>query len=132
MAGLDDVRRGRFFDEGGPRRRRRWVVGVLAQNTWSFARHGDAPDQNSFLFQPIINYNLDGGWYLSSVPVITANWEGHSGDKWAVPLGGGIGRLMRVGKQPVDFKLASYYCVERPDGGPRWSHQFTVKLLFPK
>jgi hypothetical protein len=110
----------------------KWVVGVLAQNTWSFAAHGDAADQSSLLFQPIVNYNLDDGWYLSSVPVITANWEANGGDTWTVPVGGGVGRLMRIGNQPVDLKLASYYNVERPEFGPRWSLQFTIKLLFPK
>jgi hypothetical protein len=110
----------------------KWVVGVLAQNTWSFATHGDAADQSSLLFQPIINYNLDAGWYLSSVPVITANWEADGGDTWTVPVGGGIGRLMRFGNQPIDLKLASYYNVQRPEFGPRWSVQFTIKLLFPK
>ncbi|MGI9430981.1 MAG: hypothetical protein ACR2PQ_02135 [Myxococcota bacterium] len=110
----------------------KWVVGVLAQNTWSFAKHGDAPDQNSFLFQPIVNYNLVDGWYLSSVPVITANWEADGGDTWTVPVGGGVGRLMRIGNQPVDIKLSGYYNAVRPDFGPRWSVQLTIKLLFPK
>ena len=111
----------------------KWVVGVLTQQVWSFAKHGNEDDVSSFLFQPIINYNLVDGWYLSSVPVVTANWEADgAGDRWTVPAGGGIGRLMRFGKQPVDLKLASYYNVWRPDFGPRWSVQFTVKLLFPK
>ena len=110
----------------------KWVVGALAQNTWSFAKRGGEPDQNSFLFQPIVNYNLEDGWYLSSVPVITANWEADSGDKWTVPVGGGVGRLFRIGNQPIDIRLAAFYNVERPQFGPRWTGQLTVKLLFPK
>ncbi|MBW2243302.1 MAG: neuromedin U [Deltaproteobacteria bacterium] len=110
----------------------KWVVGALVQNTWSFAKHGDAPDQNSFLVQPIMNYNMSNGWYLSSTPVITANWEADSGDKWTVPVGGGVGRLLRMGNQPIDLRLAAFYNVERPALGPRWTAQFTVKLLFPK
>jgi len=49
-----------------------------------------------------------------------------------VPIGGGVGRLVRFGKQPVDFKLIGYKNVERPRGVADWSMQFTVKLLFPK
>ena len=79
-----------------------------------------------------LNYNLDKGWYLTSSPTITADWEAESGEKWTVPIGGGVGRLMRFGKQPVDFKLAGYYNVEKPKFGPDWSLQFQVKLLFPK
>ncbi|MCP4405584.1 MAG: transporter [bacterium] len=85
-----------------------WVLGFLAQNVWSFAGDEDAPDVNSFLFQYFLNYNLDEGWYLTSAPNITANWEADSDERWTVPLGGGGGRLVRFGKQPVDFKLAGY------------------------
>lgn len=110
----------------------KWVVGALAQQVWSFAKHGDEVDVSSFLFQPIVNYNIANGWYLSSVPVITANWEADSGNTWTVPLGGGVGRMMRFGNQPIDIKLSGYYNVERPDFAPRWSAQLTVKFLFPK
>jgi hypothetical protein len=86
----------------------KWVVGVLAQNVWSFAGDSDAADVNKFLFQYFINYNLNKGWYLSTTPVITANWEASSGNKWTVPFGGGVGRLVKFGKLPVDLKLAAY------------------------
>ena len=41
------------------------------------------------LIQPFVNYNLPDAWYLVSAPIITANWEASSGNKWTVPLGGG-------------------------------------------
>jgi hypothetical protein len=110
----------------------KWVVGVLAQNVWSFAGDSDAADVNKFFFQYFINYNLDNGWYLSSTPVITANWEAKSGNKWTVLFGGGVGRLVKFGKLPVDFKLAAYWNAEKPKFGPDWNLQFTVKFLFPK
>jgi hypothetical protein len=110
----------------------KWVVGVLAQNVWSFAGDSDAADVNKFLFQYFINYNLDNGWYLSSTPTITANWEASSGNKWTVPFGGGVGRLIKFGKLPVDFKLAAYWNAEKPTFASDWNLQFTVKFLFPK
>ncbi len=64
-----------------------WVAGLLVQNVWSFAGDSDAADVNSFLFQYFINYNLDDGWYLSSTPIITANWEADSGERWTVTSG---------------------------------------------
>lgn len=109
-----------------------WVIGVLAQNVWSFAGDSDAADVNKFLFQYFINYNMDDGWYLSSTPVITANWKADSGDRWTVPFGAGIGRLVKFGNQPVDFKLAGYYNAIKPEQGPDWSAQFQVKFLFPQ
>ena len=110
----------------------KWVIGMLTQNVWSFAGKSSAPDVNKFVFQYFVNYNLDEGWYLSTTPIITANWEAPSSDRWTVPFGGGVGRLVRFGKQPVDFKLVAYWNAERPENAPDWSLQLTVKFLFPK
>jgi hypothetical protein len=110
----------------------KWVLGALVQNIWSFAGPSGDPDVNKFTFQYFVNYNLDDGWYLTSTPIITADWEKSSGNQWTVPFGGGIGRLMRFGKLPVDFKLQAFGNVEKPDGGPDWSMMFAVKFLFPK
>lgn len=100
---------------------RPWVLGALAQNLWSFAGDDDKPDVNKFTFQYFINYNLQGGWYLTSAPVITANWEADSDDRWTVPFGGGVGRLIRVGKLPVDRKAQGFWYAEATDFGPDWS-----------
>lgn len=109
-----------------------WVVGVLGQNVWSIAGDNDAADVNKLLFQYFVNYNLDNGWYLSSTPTLTANWEASSGNKWTVPFGGGGGRLFKIGKQPIDISLKGYWNAVKPDAGPDWSLAFTVKFLFPK
>ena len=109
-----------------------WVVGLLAQNLWDFASENGEPDVNKALIQPIINYNFDKGWYASATTTITANWEADSGDEWTVPVGGGLGRLVRFGNQPVDFKLMAYWLAEKPEFGADWYTQFTVKFLFPK
>ena len=63
---------------------------------------------------------------------LVADWEKPSDNQWTVPVGGGIGKLHRFGKQPVDFKLQVYSNVEKPTGGPDWSMMFAVKFLFPK
>lgn len=110
----------------------KWVVGFLIQNVWSFAGDSDAADVDKFLFQYFINYNLKKGWYLSTTPVITANWEADSDKRWVVPIGGGVGRLVRHGKLPVDYKLAAYWNAEKPDYAPDWNLQFTIKFLLPK
>lgn len=109
-----------------------WVVGFLAQHIWDFASDDGEPDINKSTLQPIINYNLDDGWYLSATTTMTADWEARSGDEWTVPLGGGFGRLIRFGDQPVDLKLMNYWNVEKPEFGADWSMQFTVKFLIPK
>ena len=70
-----------------------WVIGALVQQIWSFAGNSDRRDLNQALLQYFINYNLPNGWYVTSSPIITANWEAGSGDKWTVPVGGGFGKV---------------------------------------
>jgi hypothetical protein len=107
----------------------KWVLGVLAQNIWSVAGDSQADDINDFLFQYFINYNISNGWYLTTSPTLTANWEKSSSDRWTIPWGGGVGRLVKFGKQPVDFKLQGYTYSE---GAIDKSAMFSVKFLFPK
>jgi len=85
------------------------------------------------LLQPFVNYNLPDGWYLTSSPVLTANWKtDKAGDVWTVPLGGGVGKLLRVGKLPVNIQLAAYGNVVKPEFAPKWQLRFQVQFLFPK
>jgi hypothetical protein len=110
-----------------------WVFGALAQNIWSFAGNDDRPDVNQFLFQYFVNYNLPDGWYLTSSPIITANWEADSDNRWTVPVGGGFGKLFTIGKLPVNAQIQAYYNVIQPDDlGPDWSMRLQVQFLFPK
>ncbi len=108
-----------------------WVAGALVQNVWSFAGSG-RNDVNAMLVQPFVNYNMEDGWYLTSAPIITANWKADSDNKWLVPLGGGAGRVFRIGKQPVNCSLQAYWNVVNPDVGPEWTLRLQVQLLFPK
>jgi len=108
-----------------------WVIGALANNQWSFAGSGDH-SVNAMLVQPFINYNLDKGWYLTTAPIITANWNADDSDVWTLPLGCGVGRVFRVGKQPVNVQLSAYDNVHTPVDGAQWQLRFQVQLLFPK
>jgi len=110
-----------------------WVIGSLFSNVWSFS-HDDNDDKvNAFTWQYFINYNLDDGWYLTTAPIITANWEADSDNKWTIPLGGGVGRVFRVGKQNINTSVQAYYNVETPDDfGADWQLRMQLQFLFPK
>ena len=74
-----------------------WVVGSLFSNVW-------ASDVNLFTWQYFINYNFldSNGLYLTSAPIMTANWEADSSNRWTIPVGGGVGKIFKIGKQPVN------------------------------
>ena len=109
-----------------------WVAGILMSNVWSFAGDSDRADVNFFLAQYFVNYNMDHGWYLVSAPIITSNWEASSGNQWIVPFGAGIGKIFRIGKQPMNFNTQAFYNAVKPDFGPDWQWRFQLQFMFPK
>ena len=109
-----------------------WLFGALINNVWSFAGDDDRDDVNAMFVQPFVNYNLPNGWYLVSSPIITANWEAASGNTWSVPLGGGVGKIFRIGNQPVNAQIQAFYNVEKPELVGDWTLRFQLQLLFPK
>jgi hypothetical protein len=105
-----------------------WVVGALANNVWSVA----GAKANAFLLQYFANYNFESGWYVVTAPIITANWEAASGQKWDVPFGGGAGRIVWIGPLPFNLTAQAYWHAIRPDFGPTWSLRLTATLLLPR
>ena len=110
-----------------------WTFGVLANNTWSFAGNSDRADVNRMLLNVFLVKQLGDGWYVNSVPIITADWTADSGDQWTVPLGLGAGRLLMLGgKFPLNVQTGLYNNVVRPDFGPEWQWRFQVQFVLPK
>src|ERR1700735_5930560 len=75
-----------------------WTVGVLINNVFSVAGSSNRPDVNQMLLQYFVNYNLKKGYYLTSGPIVTANWNAKGngdaqrgdditgGSVWVVPF----------------------------------------------
>jgi hypothetical protein len=106
----------------------RWVLGGLLGQVWSYK----TSELSQFYFQYFITYNLPKGWFINTLPMITANWNAPEGERWSVPFGAGFGRVVALGGQPVRFQAAGYWYAVSPTGGPEWSLQAQVTLLFPK
>ena len=127
-----------------------WVIGGLVNNAWSVGGGDeDDADVNSFLLQYFVNYNLPNQWYLTSAPIITANWEAPEGEKWVVPVGGGFGKIFSVGGQPLNGQVQAFWFAKHPspeliggrppgglppdasDGGS-WQLRLQLQMLFPR
>jgi hypothetical protein len=109
-----------------------WTIGVLVNNVWSVAGSGSRPNVNQMLLQYFINYNLKKGWFVTLQPIITANWNASSGNVWTVPFGGGVGRIMKLGAQPVNIAAQFYGNAVYPSGSSPWGMRLQIAFLFPK
>jgi hypothetical protein len=110
----------------------KWSLGALVNNVFSFAGQSKRPDVNQMLFQYFINYNLKKGWYITWQPTLTANWEATNGGRWVVPFGGGVGRIMKLGFQPVNLTAQFYGNAVHPAGASPWGMKLQIAFLFPK
>jgi hypothetical protein len=109
-----------------------WTVGALINNVWSVAGSGGRPSVNQMLLQYFINYNMKKGWYITVQPILTADWKASSGNVWTVPFGGGVGRIMKLGFQPVNLTAQFYGNAVYPSQTATWSMRLQVAFLFPK
>jgi hypothetical protein len=117
-----------------------WLVGLLANQTWAGSvDHNKNLPANTFpgnhvnqaVVNPFVFYNMPGGWYVMSSPVATAQWDARGSDIWTVPVGGGFGRVFKIGRQIVNARFQVFNNVHRPAYDPTWETQLQVQLLFP-
>ncbi len=88
--------------------------------TWqaSFAGDSDAKDVNIGAFQPFLFYQLGGGTYLRSAPIMTYDFET---DSYNVPIGLGIGQVF--GKKEITYNVfiePQYSVASRGSGQAKW------------
>jgi hypothetical protein len=56
-----------------------------------------------------------------------------SDDRWTLPIGGGIGKLFRLGKLSINTQPAAYSNVVKPrQGGADWAAPLPGTVSFPE
>lgn len=110
----------------------KFIAASVINAWWSVGGDSDAPDVGVFYWQPIFTYFLPNRWYVVTAPILLSDLEADSGQKWIVPLGGGVGKMFNAGKLPMDLTAQAYKYVEKPDGGPDWVLRLQLKFIFPK
>jgi hypothetical protein len=115
-------------------RPRPWTFGVVAGQLWSVAGPADRPDISLLGVMPIAAFDLPGGWYLKTAPIITASWgAGPSQSMWTVPVGGGAGKVFLLDQLPIDLSLGVYWNAIRPStaASPSVSAVVQLAVLLP-
>jgi len=108
--------------------------GFLVQNLWSLPASTNRGPVHQMQLQPMFSYNLPRQWYLTTNPTISADWTQVTSYRWLVPIGGGVGRTFKVGRQPLDINLTIYDNVVRPANqlSPKWQLTLQITFLFAR
>ena len=111
----------------------KFIIGAFPQQWWSFAGDASRPDTKQMNVQPIVNFFFKGGWNVGYSGNITADWEAPKSNRWTVPIGIGVGKVVKFGRLPVKISLAGQYMVERPEPvGQKWNIQIQLTPVLPK
>jgi hypothetical protein len=111
---------------------KKWKVGGLVQQYFSFAGESDRDTVNTTNLQYLYYYSLSDTMSVGAGPNIIVNWKADVGDKYTVPIGVGINRTFQLGKVPVRFGLEFHYNVVRPDSvGADWDLRFFIIPAVP-
>ncbi|OHX67162.1 hypothetical protein [Flammeovirga pacifica] len=111
----------------------KWTFDMVMRQTFSFAGDESRADVNSFVWQTLAAYSLGNGWVLNTFPTITANWNADKGQRWTIPVGGGINKLVFIGgKLPVNLGVQYYHNVVRPDHGPKGEFRVVTSFVLRK
>ncbi|WP_157366968.1 hypothetical protein [Algoriphagus vanfongensis] len=102
--------------------------GVVLQNYWSLGGTG-VNEVNSFSMQYIAYYNLPNGWFLESNSTIVANWLQES-DKWLIPIGGGPGKMFKMGGLFYCAAVQWFYNAATPAYVGDWEGVFQLQVIF--
>jgi len=110
-----------------------FFIGVFPQQWWSIGGVHGRPDTNQMNLQPIATIFFGEGWSFGYSGNILANWNAPSEDVWTVPVGLGLGKVVKFGRLPVKIQLAVQYMPVHPRiSGQEWNVQLQVTPVIPK
>lgn len=66
---------------------------------------------------PTLTYNIKNGWF-AGLSVFNWNFDWEDGGAATIPLGVQVGKILRIGKQPVNLSVEVGRAVARPSRTP--------------
>jgi hypothetical protein len=113
---------------------KKWILGGLLQDWWSFAGSGKRDEVAQMNFQPIASYFLPNGWSVGYSGNVLADWKNDAGSDWTVPIGMQVAKVVKLGgKLPVRFALGVQWMAVQPERyGQEWNIQLAVTPVIPK
>jgi len=102
-----------------------WKIGSSGQDAGT-------PDLNKGSLLYALIFNLPDAWQVGMNPTITYNHQASSGNKWNVPVGGFVGKTIKIGKVPVNIKVGlEYSVVSENDFGKRTAFRIQITPVIP-
>jgi hypothetical protein len=113
---------------------KKFIFGGLYQQWLSYAEggNGSGANQNFSWLNMFYFLNFENGWQVGGTPIITADWEADSDDRWTVPIGLGVYKTSFFGKMPIKMGAEMQWMAVSPDTyGQNWNIRITLAPIIP-
>ena len=109
-----------------------WIVAGLVQDWRSFAGSGPVSLHETSI-QPIAAYFFSSGWSIGYSGDILAVWTSVTKERYTIPLGLQVGKVVRLGSTHVKVSLGGQWMPVHPDHfGQVWNAQLVIQVKRPK
>lgn len=93
-----------------------FTLAGLANHVFRVSPDNGRAKLSLFSFQPFLTLALGKGWSVVSSPLLLANYGLEKRNRWTVPLGLGVGKVVSIGAQLLSLSVHYYRDVIYPDG----------------
>ncbi|WP_282122873.1 hypothetical protein [Algibacter mikhailovii] len=127
------------------------AVGIIITHAWGIGNIDDSDPESSAILandfwpssdgssttsitagQYFYTINLDKGWQITASPTYAYNHNASSGNKFTLPIGTGIQKVLKFGKLPVRIGGQYWYYVATPEAfGPQHQFRLTIAPVVP-
>ena len=105
-------------------------AGFFLWQSWKVGGSSASKPVNQLVGKPFLLYELSEKWNLVYIPLsLSHSWNAKSGEKWTVPVGGGVRRLFQCGDKKVGLQCQAFSYAARKPQDPEWELRFTIECL---
>ncbi len=113
-----------------------WIAGMYPQFYWGFADQGRDDDVKVARFGNMFYWwwhNLSDSLQVGFSPTIQYDDQAESGNRWNVPVGLGLAKMLKVGNTMMRIEVAAEYSVvNQDDFGERTRFKINVVPIVPR
>ncbi|MEJ8849693.1 transporter [Variovorax rhizosphaerae] len=107
-----------------------WTYGALVNHIWAAGGNANRRNISSTYLQPFVAYTTKEAWTFAVNTESSYDWKAK---QWSVPINVTVGKLLFLGKQPVNLTAGLRYWAEGPNAGPHnLGFRLSANFLFPK
>ncbi|WP_201313125.1 transporter [Dyella sp. EPa41] len=107
-----------------------WTYGIYANHLWSIDGTRRRGNVSQTFVEPFVAYTTPSAVTYTVKVESTYDWEARQ--RWTVPVTVTVGKLLHLGRLPINLAGGVRGFMASPDSGADWGLRLTVTFILPK